>query len=346
MCILCILLSLGEIIMGSTKYITSIGELKRKDDSLCFRKNQKNIYLPVENIKEIYCLNEVSLNTKLLNFLSSKNIIIHFFNYYQGYSGTFYPKDKYNNGKLLIRQVNAFNDNREIIAKAIVNGIGKNIYEVLYHYYKHEKKEVKETLDWIKKEMPIYLTNADNIKKILSVEGELWQRFYSTFKYILPEDFVMNKRVKRPPDNPINALISFGNTLLYTKTISAIYQTHLDQSISFLHEPTEQRFSLSLDLSEVFKPIIVFRTIFELVNNHKLKIDKHFDKKTNYCLLNDSGRQIFIEAFEARIESKFQHSKLKRKISYKTAIKYDGYKLIKYLYEGKEFKPFSVKEKQ
>ena len=331
--------------MGSTKYITSIGELKRKDDSLCFRKNQKNIYLPVENIKEIYCLNEVSLNTKLLDFLSSKNIIIHFFNYYQGYSGTFYPKDKYNNGKLLIRQVNAFNDNREIIAKAIVNGIGKNIYEVLYHYYKHEKKEVKETLDWIKKEMPIYLTNADNIKKILSVEGELWQRFYSTFKYILPEDFVMNKRVK-PPDNPINALISFGNTLLYTKTISAIYQTHLDQSISFLHEPTEQRFSLSLDLSEVFKPIIVFRTIFELVNNHKLKIDKHFDKKTNYCLLNDSGRQIFIEAFEARIESKFQHSKLKRKISYKTAIKYDGYKLIKYLYEGKEFKPFSVKEKQ
>lgn len=332
--------------MRSTKYITSIGELKRKDDSLCFRKNQKNIYLPVENIKEIYCLNEVSLNTKLLDFLSSKNIIIHFFNYYQGYSGTFYPKDKYNNGKLLIRQVNAFNDNREIIAKAIVNGIGKNIYEVLYHYYKHEKKEVKETLDWIKKEMPIYLTNADNIKKILSVEGELWQRFYSTFKYILPEDFVMNKRVKRPPDNPINALISFGNTLLYTKTISAIYQTHLDQSISFLHEPTEQRFSLSLDLSEVFKPIIVFRTIFELVNNHKLKIDKHFDKKTNYCLLNDSGRQIFIEAFEARIESKFQHSKLKRKISYKTAIKYDGYKLIKYLYEGKEFKPFSVKEKQ
>lgn len=332
--------------MGSTKYITSIGELKRKDDSLCFRKNQKNIYLPVENIKEIYCLNEVSLNTKLIDFLSSKNIIIHFFNYYQGYSGTFYPKEKYINGKLLIKQVNAFNDNREIIAKAIVNGIGKNIYEVLYHYYKHEKKEVKETLDWIKKEMPIYLTNADNIKKILSVEGELWQRFYSTFKYILPEDFVMNKRVKRPPDNPINALISFGNTLLYTKTISAIYQTHLDQSISFLHEPTEQRFSLSLDLSEVFKPIIVFRTIFELVNNHKLKIDKHFDKKTNYCLLNDSGRQIFIEAFEARIESKFQHSKLKRKISYKTAIKYDGYKLIKYLYEGKEFKPFSVKEKQ
>lgn len=331
--------------MGSTKYITSIGELKRKENSLCFRKNKKNIYLPVENIKEIYCLNEISLNTKLLDFLSSKNIIVHFFNYYQGYSGTFYPKEKYISGKLLIKQVNTFENNREVIAKAIVNGIGKNIYEVLYHYYKHDKKEVKNTLDWIRKELPSRLDSNDDIKAILAIEGELWQRFYSTFKFFLPEDFIMNKRVKRPPDNPINALISFGNTLLYTKTISAIYQTHLDQSISFLHEPIEQRFSLSLDLSEVFKPIIVFKTIFDLVNNRKLNVTKHFEQKVNYCILNELGRNIFIEAFEARLETKFQHSKLKRKVSYKTAIKYDGYKLIKYICEGKEFKPFSLKDK-
>ena len=321
--------------MGSTKYITSIGELKRKENSLCFKKNKKNIYLPVENIKEIYCLNEISLNTKLLDFLSSKNIIVHFFNYYQGYSGTFYPKEKYISGKLLIKQVNTFENNREVIAKAIVNGIGKNIYEVLYHYYKHDKKEVKNTLDWIRKEFPNRLDSNDDIKAILAIEGELWQRFYSAFKFFLPEDFIMNKRVKRPPDNPINALISFGNTLLYTKTISAIYQTHLDQSISFLHEPIEQRFSLSLDLSEVFKPIIVFKTIFDLVNNRKLNVTKHFEQKVNYCILNELGRNIFIEAFEARLETKFQHSKLKRKVSYKTAIKYDGYKLIKYICEGK-----------
>ncbi len=285
------------------------------------------------------------MNTKLLDFLSSKNIIVHFFNYYQGYSGTFYPKEKYISGKLLIKQVNTFENNREVIAKAIVNGIGKNIYEVLYHYYKHDKKEVKNTLDWIRKELPSRLDSNDDIKAILAIEGELWQRFYSAFKFFLPEDFIMNKRVKRPPDNPINALISFGNTLLYTKTISAIYQTHLDQSISFLHEPIEQRFSLSLDLSEVFKPIIVFKTIFDLVNNRKLNVTKHFEQKVNYCILNELGRNIFIEAFEARLETKFQHSKLKRKVSYKTAIKYDGYKLIKYICEGKEFKPFSLKDK-
>ena len=75
--------------MGSTRYITSMGELSRKDNSLCFRKEGKNIYIPIENTKEIYCLNEVSINTKLLDFLSKKHVIVHFFNYHEGYSGTF-----------------------------------------------------------------------------------------------------------------------------------------------------------------------------------------------------------------------------------------------------------------
>ena len=60
--------------MGSTKYITSMGELSRKDNSLCFRKNGKNIYIPIENTKEIYCLNEVSFNSKLLDFLGRNNL--------------------------------------------------------------------------------------------------------------------------------------------------------------------------------------------------------------------------------------------------------------------------------
>lgn len=330
--------------MGSTKYTGSMGELSRKDNSLCFRKDGKNSYIPIENIKELYCLNEVSINTKLLDFLSKNNVVVHFFNYYEGYSGTFYPRNQYNSGRLLIKQVDKFNNNRMEIAKAIVRGIGINIREVLYHYYKHNKKEVKGTIDWIKKEFFQRIEESSNIKELLAIEGEVWQRFYSEFKTILPDDFVMNKRVKRPPDNPINALISFGNTLLYTRTISTIYRTHLDQRISYLHEPSEGRFSLSLDISEVFKPVIVFRTIFELVNNKRLQVTKHFERKVNYCILNEEGKSIFIKAFEARMDSVFVHPKLKRKVSYKTAIKLDCYKLIKYIMEEKEFVPFNLKE--
>ena len=330
--------------MGSTKYIMSMGELTRKDNSLCFRKDGKNVYIPVENTKEIFCFNEVSINTKLLDFLSQNNIIIHFYNYYGGYSGTYYPRDHYLSGKLLVKQVLKYENDRMSVARAIVKGIGLNIYEVLYHYYKHGKKEVKETTDWIKSDFIRLVEQSKDVKELMAYEGEVWMCFYANFKYFLPEDFVMNKRVKRPPDNPINALVSFGNTLLYTKTISAIYQTHLDQRISFLHEPSEGRFSLSLDLSEVFKPVIVFRTIFDLVNNHRLQVEKHFEKNVNYCILNEEGRKIFVEAFEERMESVFEHSRLKRKVTYRTALKLDCYKLIKNILEDKEFVPFSLKE--
>lgn len=329
-----------------SKYIFSKGDLSRKDFSIKYKNDKGNFYLPIEKVKEIYCFNDITLSTKLLEVISKAGIIVNFFNYYGNYVGSFYPKANLVSGNLVIKQSLTYINNREKIAKTIVIGIARNIYFTLYHYYRHGAKELKKVLDFYKKEVPIILGKVRNIKEILSIEGKIWAEFYASFKYFLPEDFLINKRVKRPPDNPMNALISFGNTILYTKTIAQIYNTHLNQTISFLHEPSEARFSLSLDLSEVFKPIVVYKTIFELINNKKIMIEKHFESKYNYALLNDEGKKIFIDAFEERINQTFMHTKLKRQISYKHAIKLDGYKLIKCITENKEFIPFDMESKQ
>lgn len=330
--------------MASTRYISTMGELSRKDNSLCFRRKGENVYIPIENTKEIYCLNEVSVNTKLMSFLSKNHIVMHFFNYYGGYSGSFFPKEQYSSGRLLVKQVEKFEKDRLSVAKGIVLGIGSNMAEVLRHYARHGKTEVRPFIKWLEQDFTGLVGKCPDVKRLMTVEGEAWMRFYAQFPYIMPEEFTMEKRVKRPPDNPINAMVSFGNSLLYTKTITAIYNTHLDQRISFLHEPSEGRFSLSLDMSEVFKPVIVFKTIFDLVNHRKIQVSKHFDKSVNDCLLNDEGRKIFIEAFEARMETVFEHPRLNRKVSYRTAIKLDCYKLIKAIMENTEFVPFSMKE--
>ena len=322
-----------------------MGELKRKDNSIMFKNEKGNFYIPIQDTKELYCMNEVSFNTKFLDFIAKAGITLHLFNYYENYSGTFYPKEKYVSGNLTVKQAICFIERRLEIAKAIVEGISLNIHEVLYHHFRHGKKELKPYLDWIKEDVPKFLSKNITIEQILFIEGQIWARFYASFKYFLPDDFIINKRVKRPPDNPMNALIGFGNTLLYTKTISSIYQTHLNQTIAFLHSPREGRFSLSLDLCEVFKPIIVFKTIFDLVAKKRLQVSKHFDKSLNYALLNESGKKIFIDAFETRINETFMHKKLKRKVSYKHCLKLDGYKLIKFIVEDKEFKPFLLKEK-
>ncbi|MDR2790297.1 MAG: type I-B CRISPR-associated endonuclease Cas1b [Campylobacteraceae bacterium] len=331
--------------MAHTRYIFSMGELHRKDNSIAFKNEGKTFYLPIEETRELYCFNEVSFNTKFLDFISKAGITMHIFNYGGGYSGTFYPKEYLINGDLTVKQSLCFVEHRIKIAKNIVSAIAKNIHEVLYHYYRHDKKELKEYLDWLKNKAPDLLEKAAAIEQILFVEGQIWSRFYDSFKRFLPEDFLINKRVKRPPDNPMNALISFGNTMLYTKTISAIYHTHLNQSVSFLHSPREGRFSLCLDLCEAFKPIIVFKTIFDLVGRKKLQVSKHFDKSLNYALLNESGKKIFIEEFGNRLNETFLHPKLNRKVSYGHCLKLDGYKLIKFILEGKEFVPFLLKDK-
>jgi CRISPR-associated protein Cas1 len=320
--------------------------LYQKDFSIAFRKEDGNFYIPIKDTRELYCFNDITLSTKLLQLLAKAGIVVHFFGYYENYIGTFYPKEQLLSGRLTVAQALAYEQNRLQIAGQIIKGIAKNTYFVLYHYYRHGKSELKDFLDWLRKDVSRLVDSVGNIKQLLRIEGEIWARFYQSFRVFLPESFAMNKRVKRPPDNPINALISFGNTLLYTKTITQIFHTHLNQTISFLHEPAERRFSLSLDLSEVFKPVLVYKTIFDCVNNRKIMVEKHFDKKLNYALLNELGRKVFIEAFEERLNQTFEHQTLRRRCSYKQAIRLDGYKLIKHILEGKNFVPFCMEDKK
>ncbi len=327
-----------------TRYIFSPGEVKRKDNSIAFKSPDGWRYVPVEGVREIYFFSEVSLNTKFLDFAARAGIVLHFFNYYGHYSGTFYPKEHLLSGKLKIAQAQAFLQRRLEVARPIVIATALNLKEVLYHYYRHGKNETKEMIDWLAT-IDRRTQKARNVGDLLFLEGQVWMRFYEALRLVLPQDFTLHRRIKRPPNNPINALISFGNTLLYTKTVTAIYQTHLDQTISFLHEPREARFSLSLDLSEAFKPIIVFKTILDLVNRRQIQASKHFVKELNMSLLNEKGKKIFIQAFEERLAQKFLHPKLKRKTSFQSAIKYDGYKLIKFLLEDHEFMPFLLARK-
>lgn len=322
----------------STRYIYSVGELKRKDNSLSFRTNEGLTHLPIEGIRELYVMNEVSLNTKLLQFLSKEGVTVHFFGYFQNYVGSFYPKEKYVSGKLRVKQGLAYMDSRMPIAQSVVRGIQKN----MVHFCKKRHVSYEPFKDIFEGDEAI--DACADIKQLLAVEGQLWHGFYKLLNEMISEEFRTDKRVKRPPDNPLNALISFGNSWMYTKVISQLYHTHLDQSISYLHEPSEGRFSLSLDIAEVFKVVVVFPVIVTMINKGMLHVNEHFDHSMNDCLLNDEGRKKFTLELEKRIGSTFYHERMKRDMTFETAIRLDGYKLMKHLVEGIAFVPFDEKE--
>ena len=111
------------------------------------------------------------------------------------------------------------------------------------------------------------IPHAQAVDELMGYEGNIRETYYRAFNAIIDLQTPFEKRVRQPPDNPINAAISFGNSLMYTACLTEIYRTQLNPTISFLHEPGERRFSLSLDLAEIFKPIIVDRVLFRSVQS-------------------------------------------------------------------------------
>ncbi len=326
--------------MKKTVYLFSDGELKRKDNTICLETSNGKKYLPVENVAEILVFGEVTVNKRFLEFLTQSEIILHFFNRYGYYVGSFYPREHLNSGYMILKQAEFYLDKnkRFVLAKKFVWGAIENIKKVLT-YYQNRGKNLEEIIDKVNS-ISDGLVRCRNVDELMAIEGNVREQYYHAFDRILnKEHFVFEARSKRPPKNRLNALISFGNSLLYTVCLSEIYRTHLDPRIGFLHTTNFRRFSLNLDVAEIFKPIIVDRVIFNLVNKSIIK-SQHFESKLDGIVLNEKGKQVFIKEFDEKLKTTLYHKRLKRKISYRSLIRLELYKIEKHLMGDEEYKPF------
>ncbi len=316
-------------------FITSSGELSRKDNTLIFRNEKIRKVFPIKNVDSIYAYGEISINSKLLIFLSRLEIPIYFFNYYGFYSGMFAPRKQTVSGKILVEQVKHYENNlkRLEIAKEVVFGSIHNMRKTLMQYkFNEESEKLKEYLG----------ANCNTINQLFGIEANAKKHYYKCFNKILKdENFKFIKRVRQEPDNFINCLISFGNSLLYTTVLSELFKTQLNPTVSFLHEPFEKRYSLNLDLADIFKPLVVDRVIFSLVNQ-KMVNETHFDKNLNYCYLNEEGRKIFLKEYDRKLRTKIKYPKLNRKVSYRYMLRLEGYKLVKHFLGEEKYKSFKI----
>lgn len=318
-------------------YITQNGTLERKDNSIRFKNEKISKVIPVQAMGSVYCFAEVSLNSKLFSFLSQMQIPVYFYNYYGFYTGVFAPKQEMVSGNLLIKQVDIYRDTekRLQIAKEIVSGSYHNITKTLYQYRLEKQIRNIDKYEQMIKE-------CEDINNLMLIEANIKQYYYQCFNLILSnKDFEFIQRVKQPPDNFINTLISFGNSLLYATTLSEIFKTQLNPLISFLHEPFERRYSLNLDIADIFKPLIVDRVIFTLINKNIIK-PEHFDKELNFCYLSEDGRKLFMREYDAKLSQSLIYPGLKRKVSYRYMLRLECYKLIRHILEGEKYKSFKI----
>lgn len=327
-------------------YLFNPGRLQRKDNTLKFTpydedgNEEKPRYLPVENVGELYCFGNLDANSALYNFLGKEQIPVHFFDYYENYTGSFMPREALISGKMLVAQVK-FQQNRKTrvdLAQRILDGASFNMVKNL-KYYNTRGKDLEPIIS-IMEDLSAKIAQTTAIDELMGIEGNIRKNYYEAFELII-NDFSMNGRSYRPPQNEVNALISFGNMMCYSQCLRAIHQTQLNPTISFLHEPGDRRFSLSLDLSEVFKPLLVDRVIFKVMNKKMIQ-SGDFEEQINRVMLKPGGKKTFVQAFEDRMEETIKHRTLNRSVSYKHLIKLECYKIQKHLLGIEEYKPFKM----
>ncbi|OYD07425.1 type I-B CRISPR-associated endonuclease Cas1b [Paludifilum halophilum] len=323
----------------SDHYIFSNGRIKRKQNTIYFEsKEGRQKALPVERVDNLHLFGEVDLNSKLLNLLTRYDVRLHFYNYYGYYTGTYYPRTKNISGYTVVQQSAHYLDSakRYYLASAFVDS---GVHHMLRNLRRHQEK-TGAYIDTIQAERA-YIFDRQTIPELMGIEGRIRQTYYQSLNRVLKSDFLFEKRSKQPPADPLNALLSFGNSLMYTTVLAEVYKTVLHPAISFLHEPSSKRFSLSLDLAEIFKPLIVDPFILSLVNNRVIG-KKHFQRFEGMVLLNEEGKKRFIREWEKKLATTVKHRTLKRKVSYRLFIRLECYKMIKHFIGDERYRPLKA----
>lgn len=337
------MLGVGGFYLKKNIYVFRDGEISRKDNTILFLTETGRKVLPVEDISSFFFFGEVTLNKKFLEFASQKEIILHFFNYYGYYTGSYYPREHYNSGYMILKQAEHYLDKgkRIDLAKSFVLGSSRNMLGVI-RYYINRGKELSKIEDDI---LGFYssISEQHSTEELMGIEGNIRETYYKAFDTIIDDpNFQFEQRSKRPPKNHLNALISFGNSMLYTTVLSEIYKTHLDPRIGYLHSTNFRRFTLNLDVAEIFKPLLVDRLIFYLLGKKMIQ-KKHFDNDIGGIMLKEEGKKIFVEEFDKKLKTTIQHKELGKRVSYRWLIRMELYKIEKHLLEEKKYLPFITK---
>lgn len=328
--------------MDKNYHLTKMGELKRKENTLIFipdNSDYSKTHIPIESVNAIYAHEEIRCNSKVFQLLDEHTVEIHFFSWSDSFVGSYMPTKSTYSGSVVVDQVQAYLDEqqRKNIARKIVLASIQNMSKTVSYYTDtYDVEETISTLSSLQDSLSTTSVESLDIESIMGIEGDSRSVYYDGLSKIIPDEFSFETRSYNPPESDFNALISFGNSLLYGVVSSSIQSTALHPTISYLHEPGSRRHSLSLDIADVFKPVIIDRMILRLVNRRQIT-PKDFAKD---WYLKEEPRKTVLSEFEEVLEETIDHPTLNRKVSYQYLITLDVLNLKKHIVTNETYDPF------
>ncbi len=352
-----------------TLYLTEDRALVRRDTEDCLliqvpeQRGEGGIVMaaaykrriPLIKVDDVVVMGEVTMTASALYLLLEKNIEIHFMTHYGKFKGRLTPELS-KNSLLRLAQHRTHNDpaRRCELARRFVIGKLSNQRTMLQRSDRRRieplfTSEIEQMALLIRQlttlspepiEAAPILVSGDSgiagtpLETVLGLEGAGSANYFACFGKMLadPQQWPFAGRIRRPPTDAVNALLSFGYALLTTQVASAVQVVGFDQYIGYLHSSVYGRPALALDLMEEFRPIIVDSVVLTLLNNRMLK-PGDFHVELNAYRLKKEPRKLFLEQFEERLNEEITHPIFGKKVKYRRCIELQARFMAKYLTE-------------
>lgn len=344
--------------------LVQVPEKKAKDGVKASPARSERI--PLIKIDEVVVLGEVTLTASAMHLLLERDIEITFLSHYGQFKGRLSPPFS-KNAVLRMAQYRAHQDmtKRCELARRFVIGKLSNQRTLLQRYNRQQADaEMRQAIDQIGTllhqlaALPLAqaqglhrLVGGDNrvagtpLETILGMEGAGSAAYFRCFGKLLAnrERWPFDGRVKRPPTDPVNALLSFGYALLTNKVASAVQLVGFDHFVGYLHSSFYGRPALALDLVEEFRPTIVDSAVLTMLNNRMFTLND-FVVELGAYRLKDEKRKVFFTKFEERLNEEVVHPLFGYKASYRRCLELQARLLAKFLTgEINEYPPLLIK---
>jgi CRISPR-associated protein Cas1 len=315
-----------EAILSKTYEAFTIA-MKQEDGSW------KKQSVPAQTVEQVVLMGNPQVTGDALTYALELGMPVHYLTSFGKYLGSALPGYS-RNGALRLAQHELYRDTerRLELVKAIVSAKIQNQSTLLYRHLaetplKDHKKLVfqKATLD-----------------EVRGVEGIAAKDYFAQWSTLLKEPWSFPGRNRRPPTDPVNALLSFAYGLLRVQVTAAVHIVGLDPYIGYLHEVSRGQPAMVLDLMEEFRPLVADSLVLSVLHKREIQPDD-FTESLGAYRLSDEGRKRFLQAFERKMNDEFKHPIFDYRCTYRRAIELQARLLGRYLQEEIPYKPLVLR---
>lgn len=294
---------------------------------------QKRV-IPAQTVEQVILMGNPQVTGDAFVYALELGMPIHYLSSFGKYLGSALPGHS-RNGALRLAQYAVYQDGarRLQLVKDMVVAKIHNQYTVLYRH-----GQTESPLKLRKKSVQTQST----LDQVRGVEGSAAREYFACWSAMLGNQWRFVGRNRRPPTDPVNALLSFAYGLLRSQVTAAVHMAGLDPYIGYLHEVHHGQPAMVLDLMEEFRPLVADNLVLSVLNKQQIQPDD-FHESLGAYRLTENARKVFLQAFDRKLNDEFTHPVFQYRCTYRRAIELQARLLARHLQEGVKYEPLVLR---